>query len=230
MTEIVETEIVTPRDASTLIVIRDRDTVPKVLMGQRGENASFFPSRFVFPGGSVDYVDHSVGLAEPINALCHGRLSQHEGDTALTDALVAAAIRELWEETGLLLGTDGHWDVPPPTGWESYAAQGVRPTGAGVSYLFRAITPVSLPKRFDARFFMADAADLRNDPDDFSGADAELSHLQWIPLSEARSFELPHITNVVLDDVDEAIRRTGPAESIRFFYNAPGIREYRAIV
>ena len=112
------TDPVTPRDAATIIMIRDRQTRPRVLMGQRGETASFFPSRYVFPGGAVDAADRDVALREPINPLCRGRLAQHEGDTALTDALVAAAIRELWEETGLLIGTPGTWDRTPPEGWQ----------------------------------------------------------------------------------------------------------------
>ena len=147
----------------------------------------------------------------------------------LTGGLVAAAIRELWEETGLILGTPGGWDTTPPKGWETFAATGHRPTGEGLTYLFRAITPTVLPKRFDARFLMADAALLKTDPDDFSRADSELSYLQWIPLDEARNFKLPHITNVVLDDVAAAIGHDGPPENVRFFYNAPGVKEYRSI-
>ena len=76
---------------------------------------------------------------------------------------------------------------------------------------------------------MADAALLKTDPDDFSRADSELSYLQWIPLDEARNFKLPHITNVVLDDVAAAIGHDGPPENVRFFYNAPGVKEYRSI-
>ena len=177
-----------PRDAATLILIRDRETRPQVLMGQRGATASFFPSRFVFPGGAVDKSDWTVPLAAPMNATCLARLARHDAEPDLTGGLVAAAIRELWEETGLILGTPGGWDTTPPKGWETFAATGHRPTGEGLTYLFRAITPTVLPKRFDARFLMADAALLKTDPDDFSRADSELSYLQWIPLDEARNF------------------------------------------
>ena len=77
----------------------------------------------------------------------------------------------------------------------------MRPDGAAMRFVFRAITPPGRPRRFDARFFLVDAEALRSDPDEFSGAEDELSHLQWVPLSEARSFDMPFITEVVLAEI-----------------------------
>jgi len=76
------------------------------------------------------------------------------------------------------------------------------------------------PRRFDARFFLADAASLASDPDDFARACDELSHLQWIPLDEVRRFNLPFITEVVLAEVAAMLRagRRVP-ESVPFFRN-----------
>jgi 8-oxo-dGTP pyrophosphatase MutT (NUDIX family) len=68
--------------------------------------------------------------------------------------------------------------------------------------VFRAVTPPSRPVRFDARFFLADAADVVGDPDDFSEAEEELAHLQWLTLPEARQLDLPFITTVVLTEVE----------------------------
>ena len=51
------------RDAATVIVLRDRDTRPRVLMGQRGAKAAFMPNKFVFPGGAVDAEGAEVPLA-----------------------------------------------------------------------------------------------------------------------------------------------------------------------
>jgi len=193
------------RDAATVIVLRDRFTAPKVLMGQRGVKAAFMPNKFVFPGGAVDADDSAVPLAAPLAAPCAGRLAQ-ETPPSLRDALVAAAVRELWEECGLILGTPGAWPSPPPPEWASFAATGHRPSGAGLRFVFRAITPPGRPRRFDARFFLADAAQIIGDPDDFALACDELSDLQWIPLDQVRHFDLPFITEVVMAEVADLIR------------------------
>ncbi|WP_174801133.1 NUDIX hydrolase [Martelella limonii] len=226
----VSASIVTPRDAASIVVIRDRLTAPSVLMGQRSQSSSFMPSRFVFPGGSVDATDSAVRLSGDLNPICSARLAQHDGAPELTSALVAAAIRELWEETGQILGRRGAWSGAVPKGWEGFASAGFVPSAAAVSYVFRAITPITMHKRFDARFFLVDAEELGSDPDDFSRADAELSHLQWIPLERARDFSLPRITEQVLDDIAVILGHDMKVPEVRFFYNAPGVSEFRTIL
>ena len=67
--------------------------------------------------------------------------------------------------------------------------------------------------------FWWDAALIRSDLDDFSHATEELSHLQWIPLSEARGFDLPFITEVVLAEVESRLHRTDPPASVPYFKN-----------
>ena len=203
------------RDASTLIVLRDRDTAPSVLMGQRGKGAIFMPGKFVFPGGAVDVVDGTVPLhgLDPVT-----RAGLTEDSAAAPDALAAAAIRELWEETGLLLGHPGDWP-DPPQGWRGFGATGHVPNAAPLAFFFRAVTPPGRPRRFDARFFLAEADALASDPDDFAGAEDELSHLQWVPLSEARRFDLPFITQVVLAELIAHIEDGGPIRAVPFFRN-----------
>src|SRR5690606_12979009 len=107
----------------------------------------------------------------------------------------------LWEETGLALGAPGDWPAEVPGDWGSFAAMGLRPAARPLTFVFRAITPPGPPRRFDARFFLADAAHVAGDPDDFSRAADELSHLHWVPLAEARQLNLPFITEVVLGEV-----------------------------
>jgi 8-oxo-dGTP pyrophosphatase MutT (NUDIX family) len=206
------------RNASTVIAIRDRDTTPSILMGQRGAKAAFMPNKFVFPGGAVDAADGDVPLASTLSDLCHARLADDAQD-GLQTALAAAAIRELWEETGLILGQSGTW-ANAPQDWESFAATGHLPHAAPLQFVFRAITPPGRPRRFDARFFMIDADDLSGDIDDFAAASDELSHLQWIPLSEVRSFDLPFITEVVLAEVAARATDRTPPESVPFFRNS----------
>jgi len=206
------------RDAATIILVRDVATKPRILMGQRGEKAAFMPNKFVFPGGAVDPDDATVPFTRPLSLTCEERLRIGAGDNIAT-ALAGAAIRELWEEAGLILGSPGKWPTVIPEDWRSFAATGHLPRADALHYVVRAITPPGRPRRFDARFFLADAADLANDPDDFGAATDELSHLQWIPLSEARQFNLPFITEVVLAEVAGSLPQIGPPASVPFFNN-----------
>jgi 8-oxo-dGTP pyrophosphatase MutT (NUDIX family) len=204
------------RDAATLILIRDRKTRPAVLMGQRGAGAVFMPMKFVFPGGAVDPVDGTVGLASALPAPCRDRLA---ADSRLSpEAIAAAAIRELWEETGQVLGARQDWS-DPPKGWRGFAASGFRPDPSALRFVFRAVTPAGRPRRFDARFLQADAEALASDPDDFSRAEDELAHLQWVPLDRARQFDLPFITEVVLAEIAGNLDRDDAPASVPFFRN-----------
>ena len=92
------------------------------------------------------------------------------------------------------------------------------PDASALQFVFRAITPPGRPRRFDARFFLADAAALASDPDDFSAACDELSHLQWIPLEKVRHFDMPFITEVVLAEVAARARDASPPASVPFFF------------
>lgn len=202
------------QDAATVIVLREPDTDPAVLMGQRGKTASFMPGKFVFPGGAVDPNDARV----PVTGLSKRTVERLEEDSTLAPAAIAAAgIRELWEETGQILGQAGSW-VDPPTGWRGYARHGVVPN-VDLSFFFRAVTPIGRPRRFDARFLLANASDLFSDPDDFSAAEDELSHLQWVPLRKARNFDLPFITQVVLSELQGYLENGRDLSSVPYFKN-----------
>lgn len=209
------------RDAATVIALREMDGVPHVLMGQRGRAAAFMPSKFVFPGGAVDADDARVGLAEPLDARSRARLGVR-ADPALAEALAAAAIRELWEEAGLALGIPGPAPADPPADWRSFFATGLVPTAAGLSFIFRAITPPGRPRRFDARFFLVDASRIAGDLDDFSRATDELSHMQWIALHRARELDLPFITEVVLAEVEERLKSPDADLPVPFFWHEDG--------
>ena len=216
------------RDAATVIVLRDAATQPRVLMGQRGKSAAFMPSKFVFPGGAVDAVDATIPLARPPAPDCAARLATD--DAMPPSALVAAAVRELWEETGLLLGTrDARADtLDAPRGWRGYLATGYLPDGAALEYVFRAITPPGRPRRFDARFFLVKAEALASDPDDFSGAEDELSHLQWVGLDEVRGFDMPFITEVVLSELAARVKGQA-APGVPFFDNSTSESRFRRL-
>lgn len=173
------------------------------------------PGKFVFPGGAVDPADSLVPVT-PLNATCTARLQ--DASDLPPQPLAAAAIRELFEETGQTLGHPAAWP-DPPEGWRGFAATGQLPNAAALQFFFRAVTPAGRPRRFDARFFLADSASLTSDVDDFSHAGDELSHLQWVPLAQARNFDLPFITQVVLAELAHHIQTGGQIASVPFFRN-----------
>jgi 8-oxo-dGTP pyrophosphatase MutT (NUDIX family) len=206
------------RNAATVIVIRDRMTAPSILMGQRGAKAAFMPNKFVFPGGAVDADDARVPLACGLPAQCAVRIGD-DIDADLSHAIPVAAIRELWEETGLILGTKGEWADTPPPDWVSFAETGHIPDASALQFVFRALTPPGRPRRFDARFFLVDVDAIASDPDDFDAACDELSHLQWVPLTEARKFDMPFITEVVLAEIEARAPIIEAPASVPYFKN-----------
>jgi 8-oxo-dGTP pyrophosphatase MutT (NUDIX family) len=123
-------------------------------------------------------------------------------------ALALAALRETFEETGLALGV-ADWGAPenPPEGaWSRFAATGVFPALDGLDFLARAITPPGRPRRFDARFFVADASLIAHRAEGVVHPEAELVELVWTPLEKALELDIPRITRTILGDLAEAAR------------------------
>ena len=185
-------------------------------MGQRGSKAAFMPNKFVFPGGAVDADDSSIPLAKPLVQTCHARLLEDSSGPS-PETLAVAAIRELWEETGLILGA-ARGVAGCAKRLERLCQGGLSPLSRENVFLFSRHHPTRSPRRFDARFFLVDADQLAGDLDDFSGASDELSHLQWVPLDEARALNLPFITSIVLGEL-AALREIQPPASVPFFKN-----------
>jgi 8-oxo-dGTP pyrophosphatase MutT (NUDIX family) len=92
----------------------------------------------------------------------------------------------------------------------------------------RAITPPGSPRRFDARFFLADAADIDGPLEDFSGAEDELSHLHWVSLDETRTLDLPFITEIVLAEL-RALLAGHEQPGVPFFDNSGPVPTFRRI-
>ncbi len=211
------------RPAATVILVRRMADGPRVLMGQRGARAAFMPELFVFPGGAVD--DDDLALDGPV-ALAPETAARLAVETPpeLVGALARAAVRELWEETGLILGLPdpaaAGRAVPPE--WRGFHAAGFVPHTAALRFVFRAITPPGRPRRFDARFFLADAEALAAGGDDFSGAGGELAHLQWLDLAAARALPLPFITEVVLSEIEALLGAPGEQRGVPFFHQVAG--------
>ena len=215
-----------PRHAATIILVRPSDAGPRVLMGQRGEGASFMPSKFVFPGGAVDPSDKALAEHFQVAPEEEVRLAARADDDATPAGLALAAVRETWEETGLALGAPDEAmkafaDNADPD-WASFFAAGLRPATDKLKFIFRAITPPTRSKRFDARFFLADTSLIQGDADDLSRASGELSHLSWLTLTEARALDLPFITEVVLAEVEARLNAPLAERPTPFFHHDEG--------
>jgi len=191
-----------PKDAATLILTRRAPAGVEILMGRRAAGHVFMASKWVFPGGRIDRSDFAAASASDLTAPDAARLAR-EVPSRRARALALTAVRETFEETGLLLASAAApASVPGP--WRDFRGFGALPNLAALRYIARAITPPGRSRRFDARFFMADAsALLRPEPTAGSG---ELDEIAWLPLAQARELDLPAITRFVLGEVVDRLR------------------------
>ena len=196
-----------PKDAATIILIDRSVAQPKVLMGRRHEAHKFMPGKFVFPGGRVDVQDRYVPVAGRLDPNVEHRLMQRLRRPSRIRArvLAVAAIREAFEETGLLLGTKVASAPKLPDGWHAFADASVQPSLDELHFIARAVTPPGRPRRFDTRFFAADARAIAHRIEGIIGPDAELVELTWVPIAAARKLDLPSITQIVLGDLETRI-------------------------
>src|SRR3954451_12261254 len=149
-----------PRDAATLILVDRSGPAPKVLLGKRHAGLKFMAGKFVFPGGRMEPGDRKMPVASDLDMQAGARLMRGVQRPSLSKAraLALAAIRETYEETGLLLGKRVDEVPPVPEGpWQAFAEAKVLPDLAELHFIVRAITPPRRPRRFDARFFAVDA-------------------------------------------------------------------------
>lgn len=210
---------VRPKDAATLILVRRDAKHPRVLMGQRHASHKFMPNKFVFPGGRVDPADSRVLPPDTLRAPVEKRLLNRmrgPATPARARALAMAAIRETFEEAGLVIGR--RVAEPPRTknpDWQRFYDEGVVPALSKLDFIARAITPPYRTRRFDTRFFLADAEQIQGDLHDTGRASGELLGLHWLTLDEARDLELPNITRMILDELDERFAQSRAAQARR---------------
>jgi 8-oxo-dGTP pyrophosphatase MutT (NUDIX family) len=214
-----------PRDAATLIVVDRTASEPRLLMGKRRMDQVFMPGKYVFPGGRVDKADRFVASADELRPADQaGLMIEMKGPVSAVRAraLALAAIRETYEEAGLLIGGAGAAPRQAATGiWRSFLAQGFLPRPGALSFFARAITPPGRPRRFDTRFFWADAADVAHKVDT---RDEELSSLDWFTIDEIRMLDLPAITRVVIEDLWDRLKDGSEAADfpIPFYHHRAG--------
>jgi glyoxylase-like metal-dependent hydrolase (beta-lactamase superfamily II)/8-oxo-dGTP pyrophosphatase MutT (NUDIX family) len=223
----------TPRPAATLILLRDR---MEVLMLQRTQNAAFLGGAYVFPGGSLDAQDDDmrrvVGITE---AEANQRLQVSTGGIAY----YVAAIRECFEEAGILLACDRegrqvsasraqslmHWRNKPFR--EMLETEDLYAPAGELAYFGHWITAPGRSRRFDARFFVALAPEGQQGSHDA----AETVHDVWITPREAlergarNEIELVNATQQSLKDL---ARFTDPRAAFDHVRALPEVDENRA--
>ena len=200
-----------PKDASTLILVRRDGPKPRVLMGKRSGGHVFMPDKYVFPGGRVDPDDgRAVSWCE-LKPEVEAKL--RIGARRQPRAFALTAIRETFEETGLLVARPAEMPVSAPKGWKRFHELDAAPHLSPLTLIGRAVTPPYRPRRFDARFFMADAEEaLIDERPPVDGA--ELSDLQWVTLDDAQALDLPSVTRFMLGEIEARLKtkdyRKGP--------------------
>jgi 8-oxo-dGTP pyrophosphatase MutT (NUDIX family) len=197
-----------PRNSATLILIDRAEPVPRVLLGRRHERHRFMPGKYVFPGGRIEPADRQMAALAPLHERHIARLMQLVRHPSATKAasFALAAVRETYEETGLMVGVrHAGAIVAPPGAWEAFAKASVLPDLSVIHFIARAITPPKRPLRFDSRFFAADVSAVVHRAEGFVGPEAELVELVWLPITEARRLDMPGITAIVLEELQDRI-------------------------
>jgi 8-oxo-dGTP pyrophosphatase MutT (NUDIX family) len=221
-----------PVDAATLIIIDRKGKSPKVLMGKRHKGHKFMPGKFVFPGGRIEADDRSMTVAGALHPRAEQALMARvtRPSAQRSRALALAAIRETFEETGLLLGTTDYGSPESvPTGtWAAFQERGVFPDLETLHFIGRAITPPKRVKRFDTRFFAVDRTAIADEVEGVVSPDSELVELTWVTIAQAKTLDLPPITAVLLTELEARISAGFAHElPVPFFYQNRGrfIRE-----
>jgi len=194
-----------PRDAGTLILLDRKGGKFHVLMGRRHMRHAFMPGKFVFPGGRTDPSDSRVVVASGLHPHEQAKLTAGAGRTSLARAraIALSAIRETYEEAGLLIGEKGPFAAGKAE-WQAFAEHGVRPALAGLRMIARAVTPPGRVRRFDTRFLSAWKSDVAVELPEGRPTN-ELEELVWLPIGEAKEADIPEITKTVLSELEKRL-------------------------
>jgi 8-oxo-dGTP pyrophosphatase MutT (NUDIX family) len=194
-----------PRDAATLILLDRSGREPRVLMGKRASRHAFMPGKFVFPGGRTDPADSRISVSAPLHPEVERRLmgSGRKATPTRARAIALSAIRETYEEAGLLIG-DRTPFATTKKDWQGFVENEVHPNLAKLRFVARAITPPGRVRRYDTRFLAAWRDDVAVALPE--GPTLELEELSWLPISEAKQTDLPSITLNILTDLEDRLK------------------------
>lgn len=166
---------IVPLPAATVTLVRDTPAGVEVLMLQRNFQSGFMPGMFLFPGGALDPGDHAPAVLERCCGLDDEAASNALGLPHGGLAYWAAAIRESFEEAGVLLAYDEQGELVNPgdpdrlARYEEYRRklnageqeladmlepEALRLATDRLTYFSHWITPVTAPRRYDTRFFV----------------------------------------------------------------------------
>src|SRR5579864_6677454 len=166
--------IVRPRDAASLILLRGSGSRLELLAGRRPGHVKFMPGVWVFPGGVIEPADNKPWHDETGGGHLPPRLAR----------CARAALRETWEEVGVLVGRSASRATDPAAVHRlsaieaAYAGDGVIAALDALTYVGRAITPTLVFRRFNTRFFLADGSAVFGDP----VSTDELEDVGWHPI------------------------------------------------
>jgi 8-oxo-dGTP pyrophosphatase MutT (NUDIX family) len=211
-----------PRPAASMVLLDRSGAEPKVLLGRRNAALAFLPGKFVFPGGRLEIDDRRMPAAGALRAKCLRRLALRRPRlTPTPEAFALAAIRETFEETGLLLGTKAQTASAAaiPSAWQDFTKHGFMPFLTPMRFIARALTPTAFPRRYDTRFFLLDIDEIAHRIEGCITPDAEFVELVWLTLAEALQCDIPRITAMILRDLETRIAADFPEHlPVPFFY------------
>lgn len=198
-----------PKDAATLLLLDLDGDVPSVLMGRRSRKLAFMPGLYVFPGGRTDRSDATAPRTGELHDGDLARLTRSfgaRGSRNKAEAIALSAIRETWEETGLMIAASGDGNgAKSGTDWTAFENAGVTPDLSALRYVARAITPPGQVRRFNTRFFAAKRSSVTNPDGLHANAEEEIEDVCWVPLPEVQDLPVHPITMVMLEAVTERL-------------------------
>lgn len=208
-----------PRDAATLILLDRKGDDVNVLMGRRHMRHAFMPGKFVFPGGRTDPADSRIPVASGLHPDVEAKLAAGRTTATRARAIALSAVRETYEEAGLLIGRRGDF-ATSKTDWHGFVEHRVAPTLDGLRFIARAITPPGRVRRFDTRFLAAFRDDVAVELAE-GGPTDELEEIMWLPLEKAVEADIPSITLTILGELRARLRDDpdlSPASPVPFYY------------
>jgi len=205
--------VVRPRDAASLILLRGEGDDLEVLAGRRPLHAKFMPGVYVFPGGAIDPLDRMTWSVEAGSETLGVRLAR----------CARAALRETWEEAGVLIGRGA--DSPPPVTTalpieRAYRERAVIAAMDVLTYVGRAITPSHSPRRFNTRFFLCDGGHVYGEP----AASEELDDVRWHPIGRGPLESFRDVTRFMLAQAVALRAGMAASEAPPLFYWAKNAR------
>jgi len=223
-----------PKDAASLLIFDlDDPKTPRVLMGRRHPKQEFIPDKLVFPGGRVSQADSRVQVGDHLSKEDEARIlfdMKGRPSKARARAIAMAAIRETFEETGILIGANCA-DAPKTRSneWCGFFDECVVPALSQLTFIARAITPPRTSRRYDTRFFIATKRQIMKTVGE---GDGEFTETHWMAVHEADQFDLHPMSRNILDDAMTLINpKTGDVSSaqIPYYFMQNGVFQRRLI-